>query len=359
MGKFAFIINPPEAADITRRFNLAGCLPGPVVEGVLRLAPPLKVADITGIKSPRGEARGWIVAVPLTDRQMLALPERLVARRILQAGRKAERLGAGVIGLGNLPFPAGKAKLVLENSLKIAVTTGNSYTVAAALEGVKKAALLMGHSLKDVRAVVIGAAESAGRVCALLLARDVKKMTLAGGEKRGLEEAAGKIFFDTGLSAGITDDAGKALRVADVAVVAAGREGMVAGLEDLAPGTVVCLLAGPRRPAVRPVRPRDDVLVMEGGVVKVPGDVCYSFDPVLPPGTACPAMAETMILALEGNCGDFSPGGPATVRQVEKIAALAKKHGFKLAGFKSYGRFLAPAEVEKIKINAAKRLQAV
>ena len=45
-----------------------------------------------------------------------------------------------------------------------------------------------------------------------------------------------------------------------------------------------------------------------------------------------------MILALEQRYESFTLGRDLTVAQVEEISKLADKHGFKLAGFRSFER---------------------
>lgn len=355
MGKFAFIVHPPEASGMARMYTLARYLPRRLVEGMLSLAPPVKVSLVPEIRSPHGWALGWMVSVPMTAGQMVKLSERSFKRRLLQAGRLAERLGAGIVGLGTVSSAAISAGCTLERGLNIAVTTGNSYTVAIALEACKKAALLMGRDFRSVRAVVIGAADPVGSVCSLMLARGVKRMTLVDGEKRKLEEVAGKIFFDSGLSVITSQDPKRDLRSADVVVVAAGPGQRDISPEDLAPGAVVCNLAGARNLAGQLAQMRNDILVLEGGVVEVPGGPSFQFDPALPPGTAGPAAAETMILAMEESYKNFLPGRPVTVRQLEVITALARKHGFKLAGLKGLNGLLTPAEVERIRAGVARK----
>jgi hypothetical protein len=46
-------------------------------------------------------------------------------------------------------------------------------------------------------------------------------------------------------------------------------------------------------------------------------------------------MSETMLMALEGTYEPFTLGRDLTVEQVQRIGDIAKKHGFKLAGFRS------------------------
>ena len=100
---------------------------------------------------------------------------------------------------------------------------------------------------------------------------------------------------------------------------------------------------------------RDDVLVIEGGVVEVPGDVEFNFNFGFPPKTAYACMAETMILALENRFENYSLGREMTVRQIDEISALAAKHGFKLAGFRSFERALDNEAIERIKEKARLR----
>jgi hypothetical protein len=60
-------------------------------------------------------------------------------------------------------------------------------------------------------------------------------------------------------------------------------------------------------------------------------------------------MAETMILALEKRYENFSLGRDLTVKQIETIEQLAAKHGFRLAGFRSFERAVTAAEIESVK----------
>jgi predicted amino acid dehydrogenase len=78
-------------------------------------------------------------------------------------------------------------------------------------------------------------------------------------------------------------------------------------------------------------RERGDVLVVEGGVVDVPGEADFGFDFGLPPGKAYACMAEVMVLALEERYESYSLGKNVRVERVHEIARLARKHGFRLS----------------------------
>ncbi len=54
--------------------------------------------------------------------------------------------------------------------------------------------------------------------------------------------------------------------------------------KHLKPGAVVCDVARPRDVSKLVAEQRDDVLVIEGGMVEVPGPVDFHFDFGFPPG---------------------------------------------------------------------------
>lgn len=282
----------------------------------------------------------------------MSLPQEYVLKKIIQGGRIAEKLGAKILGLGAFTKVVGDAGVTVASKLKIPVTTGNSYTVATAIESTRLAARAMGHAIESANVVILGATGAIGRICALILARDAKTMTLVARNERKLDELAGKILYDTGLAVKVTSDIRQALRTADVIITVTSSIDTVIEPEDLKPGAVVCDVARPRDVSARVSELRDDVLVIEGGVVEVPGDVEFNLNFGFPPRTAYACMAETMILSLENRYESFTLGRELTIEQVEEIDVLAKKHGFKLGGFRSFGRALTNREIDQIKERA-------
>lgn len=358
MDNFAFIIHPIDVDDASRKFKFMKNWPDNLIEGILKLLPPVKVSHITGVKSEYNEIEGWFVGCPLTTRQMMTLPENFVLNKIIKAGKLAEKLGAKIVGLGAFTSVVGDAGITIAKNLKIAVTSGNSYTVATAIEGAKEAAKLMGKDIKNAEVVVIGATGSIGKVCSEILAKEVRYLTLVGRNTEKLEAVAEKILRETGLSARITSNVKNALKKADVVITVTSSVDTIIEPEDLKPGAVVCDVSRPRDVSKEVAEKRDDVLIIEGGVVEVPGDVNFNFNFGFEPKTAYACMAETMILALEKRYENFSLGRDLTVEQVEEISRLAKKHGFKLAGFRSFERPVTKEHIEKVKRNAKAKLKS-
>ena len=87
-------------------------------------------------------------------------------------------------------------------------------------------------------------------------------------------------------------------------------------------------------------------------MVQVPGPIDFGFDFGFPPGKSYACMAETMILALEGRYESYTLGKQIELEKVNEISQLAAKHGFRLAGFRSFERAVTEEQIDRIKANA-------
>lgn len=360
LEKFAFIIHPIDARrDVSRhkKYRLARYLPESAVEWFIKQREPLVASHITGVKSITGvEAEGWFIACPLTPRQLLSLPIDFVTKRLVQCGKIAEELGAGIIGLGAFTSVVGDGGVSIAKELDIAVTTGNSYTVATAIEAALDGARRMGIVVGDSRVAVVGATGSIGRTCAEILGGEAADLALVGRDTGRLEEARASLPPAVAAKATVYTEIPRALRDADIVVTVTSAVDVVIQPEDLKAGAVVCDVARPRDVSVRVAKERDDVLVIEGGVVSVPGNVDFRFNFGFPPKTAYACMSETMMLALDRRYESFTLGKSVSAAQVEETQRLAKKHGFHLAGYRSFEKAVSDEQIERIRVNAHRRL---
>ena len=299
------------------------------------------------------------MACPLTSRQMMEMPERKVLQKIINAGKIAEKLGAKIFGLGAFTSVVGDAGITVAKNLKIAVTTGNSYTVATAMQGVRRAAGIMGVDLRQANILILGATGSIGAACARLLAGEFRNLTLAARNEEKLDLLAQQIYKESGCNAKITSQVKTAVRSADIIIAVTSALDTIIEPEDLKPGAIVCDVARPRNVSRQVAEKRNDVLIIEGGLVEVPGDVDFGLNFGFPEGTAYACMAETMILALEKRYEPFSLGRELVVEKIETIGRLADKHGFKLAGFRSFERAITESEIEAIRNNALQAKQCL
>lgn len=350
MDNFAFIIHPIDPKrDVQRKYPLLGkLLPVSAINFFSRFFPPVYISHITGVKSQLTgkEIEGWFVACPFTPQRMMSLPANTVYRKIVATAKFAQKLGARLVGLGAYTSVVGDGGLTISRSVDCPVTTGDSYTVAVAVQATKEAARRMDIDLSTATAAIVGATGSIGAVAAELLARDVPQIILIGRKADRLAQVKSRCEA-AGAEVQVTADL-NALRAADLIITVTSALDAIIQPEHLKPGAVVCDVARPRDVSRSVVEQRDDVLVIEGGMVAVPGAVDFHFNFGFPPGMAYACMAETMALALDGKYESYTLGKDLTVEQVTAIEEIATRHGFRLGGFRSFERAVTDEQIEQI-----------
>jgi predicted amino acid dehydrogenase len=167
------------------------------------------------------------------------------------------------------------------------------------------------------------------------------------------------------LRAGL--DLAAAVREADLVLTATSSTQDVIQPEDLRAGAVVCELSLPHDVSRRVAVERPDVLVVEGGNMRVPGafraervrEPGTDFDLALSPGTALACMSETMVLALEDRCESYTLGRGIDLAKVREIDALAERAGFELADMRAFDKAIPPEALAATRAAAASRRAAL
>lgn len=300
----------------------------------MRSKRPVIASEITGIESITGaKTHGWFIGLPMTPK-MLADPALLDFSydQISACTDIAAGLGAKLIGLGAFSSVVGDGGITIAERSKIAVTTGNSYTVATAIQAATLACERVGIDPCGATLGVVGATGSIGKTCARVLASRFSRTLLVGRDPARTQAVADEI---AGTEA--TTNVNR-LQECDVVITVSSAGGAIVEPKHLRRGAIVVDVARPRDVSVKVARERPDVLAIEGGVVSVPGDVDFHFDFGFPAKTAYACMSETMMLALEDRPENFSLGKEIAVEQVTETLRLADRHGFRLAGFRSFER---------------------
>lgn len=351
---FAFIIHPISAKkDVARKYPILGkILTEKQIDYFCQFWPPVYLSQIDGIRSASTgkEITGWLVAAPYTPRMMLSLSVKRVYRKIIQTGHLAERLGARILGLGAFTAVAGDGGITIAQALDIPVTTGDSYTVALAVRAAREAASQMGINLSQATAAVVGATGAIGAPCSELLADETSRLILVGKHPRSVEAIRERCTGGRAQVESTTDLA--RIRDADVILSATSAAGGVIQPEHLKPGAVVCDVAVPPDVSQAVARLRDDVLVVEGGMVDVPGSVNFHFNFGYPPGKAYGCMAETMALAFESHYEDYTLGKSIEIARVREIDEIAARHGFRLSGLRSFNHAITLEQIERVRQRA-------
>jgi predicted amino acid dehydrogenase len=348
---FAFIIHPIQIKrDVQRKFPLLGKI---LTEGQInyfsRFFPPVYLSEVHGIVSQTsGRAlRGWLLACPFTPPTMMSVPVELAYKKIIACCKMAEELGAKIVGLGAYTSVVGDAGVTIAERLDVPVTTGDSYTVVMAVEAICAAAAAMGIAMHEATVAVVGATGAVGKTCAEMLAGECAELRLIGRRQEALEDVRERC---EGQSARVTTATHMdAIYDADLILTVTSAVHEVIHPSHLKPGAVVLDVARPRDVSKRVAAERDDVLVIEGGMVEVPGAVDFGFDFGFPLRHAYACMAETMALALEGRYEDYTIGKDISVEQARTIGEIATRHGFRLSGFRSFEQPVTAEQIARVR----------
>lgn len=362
MHRFAFLVHPLDLKrDVARKYPFVKFLPGSWIEAMLWRMRPKVLGQVRGVRTPAGaQTEGWLIGVPMTAKMMIENEERAL-NLLSEACQMAKELGAEIVGLGAFTAIVGNGGLDLQNRSPLPVTTGNSYTTWTALEATKLAAELMDIDWKRATAAVVGATGSIGKACAHLLSTGVQlsgsvnlppvsEVILVGLNEERLKAVCRELLDAAPLaSVHTTTDIAEGLKNADIVITVTSSINPVIEPQHLKPGCVVCDVARPRDVSERMRRERDDVLVIDGGIVEIPGNPQWEFSIGLPNNLTLACVAETMLLALEGKLEPFTLGRNIRPQQILEIASIAAKHGFRLAGLRSFERQLSDECIWRIR----------
>ncbi len=352
INRFAFVIHPLNISFIHNDpvFGFTRFLPDRLVEEVAAYMPPLYLSRIVGGRSPTTgqQIEGHLITLSATPRMMMKHDEHFTYKRLNAAARMAERKGARLMGLGAFTSVVGDAGITVAHEADIAITSGNSLTVAATLEAAKMAVKMMGATdLTKGKVMIVGATGSIASVCSRLLAQAIHDVVLVSIEPEKLIELKRTIQRETpDAKVTIATRTGDLVEDCDLIVTATSAFGQrVIDLTKCKPGAVICDVARPMdiNPAEAALRP--DLLVIESGEVLIPGDIDFGYNIGLPPKTAYACLGETALLAMDGRFEDFTLGRNIDVEKVKEIWRIFKKHEFQIAGLRSFGAYITEEDV--------------
>lgn len=390
-GRFSFLIHPVDLknytdfdasmqvfderqiADLSSRWN--DMVEPFVVSGT-------KIISLTGAK-----AYGEFICVPRTAEQLLNMPKDEALAEVRQAVELAHERGAKLVGLGAYTSVVTVGGRSLVGKVDVPITTGNSYTVISGVEALTIGATKLGMQLNNVTAAVVGAGGAIGKASATLLAEEVKELILVGNPNRQAKSEhrmhkvvanifqhittlarEGRQFAEGTLASYIADltdlpandgslgewlevakrelakdcpiyttvNAKKFLPGADIILAATSSTEAMITSSMLKWGALICDMSRPANVSKEVLERRKDVLVIDGGIIEVPHrpDLGWNFG--FDQGLAYACMSETMMLGIEQEYENASIGADLNLDHIRKLRELADKHGFRLAGFRSF-----------------------
>jgi len=368
--KFAFLIHP--LSDETRvllQLDDGGILRGNWGSNILqfcldvhgtteamraaanqRAVPEARCVDrLAALVSGAGAtAEGRLYEIPMDGRSILENPGEAIAY-MEQAVDQAAAWGARLVGLGSMTGIVGGQGEHLAERGPVKVTTGNSLTVYAALQSLLIACAETDIDLSRETVAVVGIPGSIATAAAFWLAPRCRRLLLVGHRA---SPRASRLASELGSEFFV--EIPPALARARL-VVSATSTGDCLDPSLLLPGSVVIDVGVPTD-VKKTTATRDDVLLLSGGLARVPSTMPRDsmflefFQGVIP---CC--LGETMVLALEDRAECFSLGRELRLEGIEEIGALARKHGFDFTQLFSFGQQLEGSALARFRKAAARR----
>jgi 3-acetyloctanal aminotransferase len=300
--------------------------------GTQNITREIRIVDeLIGLVSPRGAtADGRLYEIPMDVTAILDDPDRALTY-ISQAVQMASIWGARVVGLGSLTgIVGGRGTIVAENST-IAVTTGNSLTAYTALQNLFEASDDVGIDLSQETVAVVGVPGSIATVAATLLAPHCGRLILVGRRSSGPS-----VRLAQQLGAELLTDIPQALKQSRV-VLSATSTGSCIDQSWLNPGTLVVDVGVPTD-IQGAMAERDDVLILTGGLVRLPESMAAASKLLwFQHGMIPSCLGETLLLGLEEREESLSLGRELQPETVQEIGGIARTHGFDFSHLMSFG----------------------
>lgn len=338
MKKFAFLIHPRDTSDVARRFPIAKFLPDRGVNTIIERLRGRFGFTICSRFEPFEKVEGYIIAVLLTGEQMVSSPRKLVHQRILETILFAQdKLEVELIGLGALTASVTNAGrwIIRQPKVRVSITHGDTYATAVAEEGIEKIVTLCGFIPSQVKIAIVGAYGLIGSALTKLLSQKGYQLILAGRNKVKLENLRQELK-DLGTENNIyTLIDLEEISDADIVVTATSHPGTLIRPEHLKHGAVVYDIAQPMNVFPDLIKERPDVTKIDGAYVDING-IKLGFDMGPPPKTTFACLAETIMMALEGNNNHCV--GEIDLLRVEETRRWAEKYRFSHAPFSCFSK---------------------
>jgi predicted amino acid dehydrogenase len=224
--------------------------------------------------------------------------------------------------------------------VNVPITSGNTFTVATSLEGIRLASQKIKSPLKDSCLGVVGIPGSIATTCARIMAKEVNRLVLIGrpGREEDLQRIAGEISQLPQATKSIkTSTDPNILKECQYIITVTSSINPIIEEKYLSPGTVICDVARPRD-TFESLQNDPNFLVFEGGLVRVPGqnvDLGTNITGLLNRHDITFACeAETMMLAASGRLDLATISNEISENNVLAMALLAQELGFETVGLR-------------------------
>jgi len=349
---YAFLVHPRDMKDVDKYVPFARFIPQKVKEFISCHLWPVIVSEITGLKDITGKSLiGCIIACPVVTSLLMKDKER-ATNKIIEAAKLAELLNIKIIGLGALTssFTNGGLK-ILEKLKKIKITSGHGFTSYIVAQHVLGAIKKMEINTSQSVIAVVGAAGSIGsNSIKLLVDNKFAEIILIDVErkKKTLDELKIELSLINSKNEIIISSEICDLKRADIIITATNTPEALIYSENLKPGVIIVDDAQPTDIDDEVYKSRNDVLLLEGGVVNTPNINCHFDFGLKEKGDIFSCLGEVMVLAYLGYYSNYNIG-KLQIEKIKMIEETSKKLHFTPGKFQNYYKLYSDEDINSIK----------
>ncbi len=375
-GRFAFIVHllsPRDLAELDPSLeSLSDERLLTLKQRMIRFLDPFPIGSFAAESALGSRAVGELILIPYTAEELLELPGDQAINEISLAVEIARDRGARVVGLGGFTSIVTHGGLSLPSERMPQITSGNSFTVVAGRRAVQQASRARGLELAKATVAVVGATGMIGRALAFMLAEEVGRLILVGNPTRAqfsttrLQGVANEIADSVRQTAAtgrapsrftvadqlatrgtapltaaelqlegdgplaVTTSAAAALPLADIVITATNSPEAFIESQHLKRNAIICDLSRPFNICANLAVERPDVQVVEGGLVRLPGNPDFRFLGGKDRGVIVACIAETILLALEHQPAFDGLCGSLQIPTILELERLGQRHGFEV-----------------------------
>lgn len=329
-GTFAFILHSQSVEELKKSYPLFRMVPDFILKRSFRAITPFKVSQAKNIRSIRGkEVSGFFIDCPLLVEEGQAIEERLILGKIFSAAALAKKMGAQILGMDSSATLLKDNRQAVARHLYLPFTDGSALTAWSIFEAVYRATKAMPMDLKSATVAIIDAADPLGNLCARKLSEYVRKIILTGKDAQKLAALKDTLINLYPAEIVIEEMKLRAIREADIAIITGSGPKLIADIDNLEAGKIICYVSLPA-PLADKLKSLEGVTAVEAGLIKLPYPAELPLNIGLPKDVVSTALAETMLLTLEERFVNYSCGEDIYVDKLEEIADIATKHGFEV-----------------------------
>lgn len=335
MKSFAFILHPISIAQVRSLYQNISWLTRHFsdyrVKTFLQYTPNHKIITLNFNDNISGKKIvGHIIVCPYLPTQFASIKSETVQKKILNACKLGEALGAKIIGLGGFTSISTTGGRDLIGNCKAAITNGNTLTTKVTIDSIIHLLRVTEKKLNEQQVLIIGASGDIGSACSKYFAGRVKELFLVARDMEKLK-ALGQSLGNIKLN--LSNNHRQNIKDADIIITATSATTTFIDPKELKAGAILSDVSYPPNINFRLAHLRSDISVYAGGLVRFPtffakDSKVKSIFRIFNNAKGIPGcLAETIVLALEENYSNFSLGrGEITTEKMDYISKIAQKH---------------------------------